>query len=78
MELQSYSLYHMNIKFSLSHKLRPFEKKIMWKIFGSREEETKVGWTEIHSQKRHDLLPPTINIHGENILKKYIYNGRDM
>jgi hypothetical protein len=37
------------------HRLRVFENKVMRRIFGLTEEETKRGWIKLHNEEFHNL-----------------------
>jgi hypothetical protein len=42
-------------------KLRVFENRVLWRIFGSKRDEETGGWRKLHNEELHDLHPsPTI------------------
>jgi hypothetical protein len=54
------------MKFNLSHKLRAFKNKLIWKLYGSVKDEAKGGWAEFYDQKIHHLFFS----HHKNVVKK--------
>jgi hypothetical protein len=37
------------------HRLRVFETRVLWRIFGLRREEVVGGWKKLHNERLHNL-----------------------
>jgi hypothetical protein len=37
------------------HRLRVFENRVLWKIFGSKRDEVIGGWRKLHNEELHYL-----------------------
>jgi len=38
-------------------RLRVFENKVLWKIFGSKKDEVTREWRKLHNEEPNDLYP---------------------
>jgi hypothetical protein len=38
------------------HRLRVFENRVLWRIFGSRRGEVKSGWRKMHNEELHNYI----------------------
>jgi hypothetical protein len=49
----------MNVKLPLTlreeHRLRVFENRVLWKIFGPKREEVAGGWRRLHNEELHNF-----------------------
>jgi hypothetical protein len=39
------------------HRLRLFENRVLWRIFGSKKDEVTGGWRKLHNEELHGLYP---------------------
>jgi hypothetical protein len=37
------------------HRLRVFENRVLWRIFGPRRDEVTGDWTKLHNEELHNL-----------------------
>jgi hypothetical protein len=37
------------------HRLRVFENRVLWRIFGPKRDEVTGGWIRLHSEELHNL-----------------------
>jgi hypothetical protein len=37
------------------HRLRVFENKVLWRIFGPKRDEVTGGWRKLHNEELRDL-----------------------
>jgi hypothetical protein len=37
------------------HRLRVFENRVLWRIFGSKRDEVTGGWRKLHNEELHGL-----------------------
>jgi hypothetical protein len=46
------------------HRLRVFEKRVLWRIFGPKRDEVTGGCRKLHNEELHDLysLPSTVRV----------------
>jgi hypothetical protein len=46
------------------HRLRAFEKRVLWRIFGPKRDEVTEGWRKLHNEEPHNLYfsPRTIRV----------------
>jgi hypothetical protein len=52
-------------------RLRVYEDKVLWRIFGSKRDEVTREWRKLHNEEPNDLypLPPTKYYSGDKIDK---------
>jgi hypothetical protein len=39
------------------HRLRVFENRVLWRIFGPKTDEVTGGWRKLHNEELHGLYP---------------------
>jgi hypothetical protein len=39
----------------MEHRLRVFENKSLWRIFGPKRDEVTGGWRKLHNEELHNL-----------------------
>jgi hypothetical protein len=46
------------------YRLRVFENRVLWRIFGRRRDEVKGDWRKLHNEELHNLyaLPSIIRM----------------
>jgi hypothetical protein len=37
------------------HKLRVFENRVLWRLFGPKRDEVTGGWRKLHNEELHNL-----------------------
>jgi hypothetical protein len=37
------------------YRLRAFENRVLWRIFGRKREEVAEGWRRLHNEELHNL-----------------------
>jgi hypothetical protein len=37
------------------HRLRVFENRVLWRIFGLKRDEVTGGWRKLHNEELHNL-----------------------
>jgi hypothetical protein len=51
--LYGYEIWFLLLKEEL--RLRVFEKRVLWRIFGPKRDKVVGGWTELHNEELHNL-----------------------
>jgi hypothetical protein len=44
------------------HRLTVFEKRVLWRIFGTKREKATEGWRKLHNKELHNLYSSSPNI----------------
>jgi hypothetical protein len=57
-------LFNFALEYAIRNRLRVFENKGLWRIFGPTRDEVTGGWRKLHNEELHDLysLPSIIRI----------------